>query len=197
MSMNRCILAAVGLICIVCCLPGCATDPTGGVDEPKTGSEVWPGLFEKEDLVETIRLCYQRYDDADIDDLEFFYQNILYDDPAGENDYVWMMQAADVAKGHPEILTREQDIRATINIFKNAHSLDFDISGGDWIACPDVCEGCYRTTREYSISIVAVRNGRERIMGSTGMRVLFVAGPHHDDPEKWAIYSATDLPAVN
>ncbi|MCK4537474.1 MAG: hypothetical protein KAV42_01625 [Candidatus Krumholzibacteria bacterium] len=193
MSDRRILLAIVGIVCIAFCLPGCANDPEQGVTDFADSDIEWPTLHEREDLIETILLCYENFDKASLEELGHFYGNVLYDDASDDNDYVWMMDARDVADGHPALLTRAQDINATKNIFSRASELELFISPHQWIEASDICAGCWETTRVYSIVMVTGTGDEAKYMASGEMNIRFIAGPHHDDSGKWAIHVACDL----
>ncbi len=187
----------VGMVCIALGLTGCTNNPELGTREFADSDIPWPTLHEKEDLIETIELCYEHFREGDPDEIEFYYANALFDHPDDQYDYVWIMQEADVEYGHPGILTRDEDINATMKIIARAQELELEIMPGTWFEADDVCAGCWETTREYLISLTICRGEETDCLGSQGMRVRFIAGPHHKDPAKWAIYVAEDLPRAN
>ncbi|MBU8922361.1 MAG: hypothetical protein KOO63_11145 [Bacteroidales bacterium] len=193
MSDRRVLLAIVGIVCIAFCLPGCANDPEQGVTDFAESDIEWPTLHEREDLIETILLCYENFDQASLEELEHFYGRVLYDDSSDDNDYVWITDPRDVEDGCPALLTRAQDINSTKNIFSRASELQLSIYPAKWFEAPDVCDGCWETTRVYSIVMVTGTGDDAHFLSSGEMNIHFIAGPHHNDPEKWAIYVARDL----
>lgn len=194
---RRLFLRTAGIFILISMLGayGCILNPEEGGGGG--GGEIeWPDLTDKEDPITTIQLCYNNYQNASINELMDHYVNVLYDDPDDVNDYVWYMQPDDVAK-YGEIMTLEQDINGTRFVLENANPLTLELSGVSWDPAPEVCDECYKTTKTYSITATFIIEGEPDPYQGMLMRVTFVVGPHHDDPGKWAIYLAQDLPPAS
>jgi hypothetical protein len=170
---------------------GCQSDPVKGEDD---SSEIeWPDLTAPEDVIETIRLVYQNFNDASSDELMEHYAAILYDDPEQDNDYIWYMQPGDVEE-YGNVMLREEDIASTRYIIEQASALDLDISTGNWALFPDVCAECLETTRTYTICVTISRDGEVSTHAGEEMRIRFVIGPNAQASGTWTIYLAQDLP---
>lgn len=175
---------------------GCILNPdSGGGGEDVTID--WPDLTDREDIVETISLVYENYNRVGIDELMTHYSNTMYEDPSGQNSYIWNMQEGDIIQGHNPVMTRSEDLAGTRGILTNASNLNLEISSGTWSQNQDICEECWETTRLYTINATFPGEGEPITYNGVNMRVNFVVGPNTEDPGTWAIYIASDLPGVN
>ena len=175
---------------------GCILNPEEDNEPPDPVVIDWPDLSEKEDCIETILLLYDNYNRlGDVSKaISDHYEKILYDDPADLKDYVWYMSIVDVTKGDDPIMTRAKDISGTEGLLKYASLLDFNLQGAPtWERREDVCDNCWMTTRQYSFNCNITVDGELKSYVSDLSNVAFIVGPHHDDPNKWAIYQASDL----
>ena len=187
---------AAAMVILMLGASGCILNPEEDNEPPEPVNIDWPDLSEKEDCLETILLLYNYYNRlGDVSKaISDHYELILYDDPDDLKDYVWYMSIVDVTKGEDPIMTRAGDIAGTEGLLKNASLLDFKLEGAPtWIQIEDVCDNCWTTTRQYSFSCKITVEGELKSYISEPTNVEFIVGPHHNDPNKWAIYQASDL----
>jgi len=188
-------LAAV-MVILMLGASGCILNPEEDNEPPEPVEINWPDLTEKEDCIETILLLYNYYNRLDnvSKAIEDHYVPLLYDDPNNIKDYVWYMSIVDVTQGDDPIMTRDRDIAGTEGLLKNASLLEFKLEGAPvWNTVTDVCDNCWTTTRQYSFTCKITVDGELKSFTSELANVEFVVGPHHNDPNKWAIYQASDL----
>ncbi len=171
----------------------CILNPETDTKPPPPVEVEWPELYEKEDVIETISLCYEHYNSVTPNDLEEHYTNILYQGEGYE--YVFYYQEGDVEPGEDPLMTLEQDVQGSMYIWEKSTFLNLDLSGGTWGEVAYICPDCWITTREYTITTTIDHNGEILDLSGAGMTVEFIVRPHHDDPTKWAIFQVNDLPA--
>lgn len=191
-------LIAFALIAIILGSYGCILDPKENPEPPPLPEIVWPDLTEKDDCIETILILYNNFNRLNIEqEVNNRYASMLYDDPAEENDYVWNMSQYDIDINHyPAILSRTEDIIGTMRLLENASSMDLKVPATTWLPAPAYCEECYSTTTTYEFTCEIMVNGEPKAFSGSQTEIIFVVGPHHDDPDKWAIYAASDQKQV-
>lgn len=194
MTGKRTRIFSAASICLLLVFSGCLTDPGKKAVETGLADTEWPDLSEKDDCIETILLLYNNSSRIDLSvEVDRRYANILYDDPAGdEGDYLWYMSEEDVGDHGSPVLTREQDIDGTRWLLMSSIGMELHITGAQWYPAEQICEGCYSSARLYTYSCSMNGGDAIRHMMAWEEEVVFVVGPHHDDPEKWAIYSIMD-----
>ena len=185
------ILIASLLVLVLVLGAGCQNDPVRGEDDPSVIE--WPDLTAPEDVVETIRLVYQNFNDASSDELMSHYAAVLYDDPNQGHNYIWYMQPGDVTQ-YGEVMLRDEDIAGTRYVIEQSSALNLFISSGSWTTAPDVCAECQQTTRTYTITTTINLGGEVNNFAGEGMNIRLIVGPNEQIPGTWTIYSASDLP---
>ena len=190
-NIYKWIAGTIGLI-VLLGINGCILDPKTDKDTPDPVKIQWPDLALKEDVITVIDLCYKHYQDASYDELENHYQGVLY--LASGDNYIWNNQVPVGEPGPPTTMTRDEDIVGTRFIWEESSGLILDMSttAASWEPVPEICEECWETTRSYSITTTIQSKPYQGIE----MRVKFIVRPNHDNPEKWAIYIAYDLPGI-
>ena len=187
---NRLLSAAV-ISAALFLINGCILNPETEKPPPPEPID-WPDLTEMEDVIETITLCYENYNTATMNDLEMHYRDILYDE-AG-NEYVFYLQEDDVELGDDGLLTLEEDVRGSVNIWKYSTGLILDLSWSQWDPYEDEnCEDCWISTRTYSITTTIDYGGEVKDYSGNDMIVIFIIRPQHDDPTKWSIFMVYDV----
>lgn len=180
-SWSVCVLAVLmvySLGCIFNPKPDDNPDPPDPID--------WPDLTDKEDVIDYMLLVYE----------EKAYRR--YGDLLHES-YIWFMQDQDIAK-YGETLGRQEDIRGTVGILKEATFLDLEIDPpgpNSWTEVTEVgeepCPGCWQTKRQYLIQ--AQFPGSEKILTGNDY-VRFIVTPVEEDGKtiykiRWA-YDETE-----
>ncbi len=174
---------------------GCILNPADDPQPIDPIDIVWPDLTERDDCIETILLLYNNYNRVGdrATAVNEHYATMLYDDPEGSNDYVWYMSEADQHQpGDPAILTRAEDIEGTIYLLTNASQMSMTIPVTPWINRTDVCADCWMTTRQYTYNCTISHKGELLSFHGDTVEIEFVVRPHHNDPNKWALYQASD-----
>ncbi|MBN2070761.1 MAG: hypothetical protein JW814_04820 [Candidatus Krumholzibacteriota bacterium] len=191
---NR-LLAAAYLSAALFFIEGCILNPETDKKPPPPVEIDWPELYEKEDVIETISLCYKYYNRVSKIELEEKYTNILYQGEGEE--YVFYYQPDDVPVGGDPFMTLAEDVEGSMYVWNNATALvlSLDPSPGSWQPYTDICDECYLTTRQYTITTTIDHHGELVPLSGVGMYVDFIIRPHHDDPDKWAIFIVYDRPA--
>ncbi|MBN2184473.1 MAG: hypothetical protein JW746_04010 [Candidatus Krumholzibacteriota bacterium] len=191
--MKKRLLSAAVFSAALFLINGCILNPETEKPPPPEPIE-WPDLTEKEDVIETITLCYENYNTATPSDLETHYREILYDEEGHK--YVFYLQEGDYGPAEEPLLTLEQDVAGSVNIWKYSSGLTLSLSYSQWeeYTGDEDCDNCWQTTRTYSIDTSIEYGGEVHDLSGTNMTVIFIIRPQHDDPSKWAIYIAYDLP---
>lgn len=170
---------------------GCTADDPVKTEEDLTD---WPDLTEKEDVIETIRLCYENYKTATMSDLETHYRDILYQEEG--NEYVFWLHPDDVETGQEPFMSLTEDVAGSMYIWEHANALALYLSPGIWIPVEiEGCDDCFTTSRTYTITTSIDHHGEIFELTGVNMTVEFIVRPQHDDPTKWAIYIAYDRAA--
>ena len=190
--MKKRLLAAAVFSAALFLINGCILNPETEKPPPPEPID-WPDLTEKEDVIETITLCYENYNTATPNDLEVHYRAILYDEPGKQ--YVFYLQEGDYVPGEDNFLNFEQDVEGSLNIWKYSSDLVLELSDSQWdeYTGDEDCDNCFTTTRTYTISTSIDVGGEVRDLSGANMIVVFIVRPQHDDPTKWAISIDYDI----
>ena len=109
-------------------------------------------------------------------------------------EYRFHFQPGDVTRGKRPYLDREEDIIVTGRIFASSTFLYLDISEGAWYRLwylhNEECEGCYTTTRNYTIIARFGENGRT-YRGTDVITIIAVPDPGL--PDRFVIRAIYDI----
>lgn len=178
------LLIAAAIMLIVSCSED-PQSPTGKDDEIP-----WPAMTVRDDVVETVVLCYEN---PRIGESISKYNALLH------SKYFFMLHEHDVPPGESPILMRAEDIRSTETIFDLQTMLELIITPevGRWYEYPEIdggpCENCYVTERQY---FIRVQFGDETtILQSPVGRafVTIIVSPDESDSSKWVLRAMYDI----
>lgn len=197
------IAAALTLIAVIAAAPGCIFDPKEAVDDDPAPVVEWPDRTNKEDCVTIITRVYNETGVP----IEKYKEVLLTPGALQEEEfdagYIWYNQK-DEWNQYSESLTYDEDCRGTEGILENATSLSItifatyppDTTGvwdGYWKKIDEIrgVEGnnFWTTTRNYLFDFTF---GDDRYHGD--FDVIFTIGPDPEDPSKYVIYQAHDMP---
>lgn len=168
---------------------GCSEDDPVKAKDDETIS--WPDMTSRDDVIETILLCYENPRAAES---MTRYEALLH------SQYFFALDEQDVDPGDPPIMTRAEDIASTQYIFENNTILELFLvpeEGGLWMEHPEIageaCPGCWAGERDYMIRF---QYGDEDViyLSSPGSASVFiVVAPDEGDPSKWVLRAMYDI----
>jgi hypothetical protein len=190
-SVSR--IAALAVIATLCLIGSCKDNPES---PPKIDpSTTFQPLTDKAAVIHNLVLSYNNADLAE-------YQKLLHPD------YLFYNQAADVAQGLPEYITRDADINTTKNMFLAAKgqypdpslkldALTLEITPASWMqldtvpGLPAPCIDCWATTREYLLNLVFTDG--QLTLRANGLVQIIVVPVNESGTKLYKLYRVEDI----
>ncbi|MDZ7860448.1 MAG: hypothetical protein U5O15_07255 [Candidatus Krumholzibacteriota bacterium] len=200
MKIRRLLQAALSLTLIfsVIITSGCILDPKETTDQP-VNEEPWPDRTEKDHCIEIIDRVYEEKD------IEKYKELLLEPDqrpePEFSDGYIWYNQPTDVSE-YGEILSYQEEWMGTQGIFNNAvGTLNITLSeysglDSDWTEESGMGDGFWSKKVNYffTFELPDPDNPGETKIYNGDSDVEFFIGPDPEDPEKYLLYRARDVP---
>ncbi len=186
--------AAIAAMATLLAVSGCILDPKEAVEDNPGPEVTWPDRTQRDDIIEVITKVYKYRN------IEKYKEALLENDEESDmfpQGYIWRNQTTDI-EDHGEIYNYDEDVSGTGGILEHHISGEFHLystgTEGEWRSYTtfrnEPCDNCWETIRFYDFDFEF--DDGQHYMGND--KVQLIIGPDRDEPGKFVIYQATDLP---